>query len=443
MDSRALLGVVAFVLLVGLWLSGQSSQSPLEAVQNAFGPVAIQSGFQPQEIPNYSPPILQAGNQQRSPSTVQGSEGGNSGLPTFNADASTIVNNPVITTQQQGQNSGVQNNATTNNSGVNNTSNTTTNLPSTGFVTASGMKLMLDGQQYRFVGVNVYGLASDGEYHCGGEPDNPDGYVENLFAVLEQNHVNAVRFWAFQSFSHDNFAAIDRVVNAAKRHNVKLIPTLENHWEDCTQDGKKTAGWYSNPDAVYGSYALTYRQFIQRIVERYKYETTILMWQLMNEAESGDAAALYSFARDTSAVIKNIDQNHLVSFGTLGTDQAGTNDQHYIDLHSLPTIDVVEAHDYNRETQPLPGYPWNGDVDRINTIAADLAVARRINKPFFIGEAGIGSRSDRVELFQAKMTAAFNNGTTGYLIWRFDTRSCGGTCFNPSNPLMEIFRSYN
>lgn len=313
---------------------------------------------------------------------------------------------------------------------------------SSGFVRQSGTRLTLDGSEYRFVGVNIYGLASDDEYNCGGNPDDPEEYVENIFSILEQKRVNAVRFWAFQSFSHDDFAAIDRVVNAAKRHNIKLIPTLENHWHHCTEGGDKPSTWYSNPSASYG-YPLSFRQYVERIVTRYRNETTILMWQLMNEAESGNATALFEFTRDISTLIKSIDQNHLVNPGTLGTGQAGTNDQRYIDLHSLASVDIVEAHDYRREGEPLPGYPWDGNIDEIDTIAADLAVSQQLNKPFFIGEAGINERSNRVQLFQAKMDAAFNNGTSGYLIWDFELEECGGYCFYPGDPLIDLFDRYN
>ena len=315
---------------------------------------------------------------------------------------------------------------------------------SIGFVRASGTNLVLDGSRYRFVGVNVYGLASDDEFNCGGNPDDPNEYVEEVFSVLEANHVNAVRFWAFQSFAHNNFVAIDRVINAARRHNIKLVMTLENHWDDCTEGGEKTGTWYANPNADYGSYSLSYSEYVQSIVTRYKNENAILMWQLVNEAESGDANALFTFARDMSTLIKSIDQNHLVSLGTIGTGQAGTNNQRYIDLHSFSTIDVVEAHDYNRDSEALPGYPWNGDVNDIDTIAADLIVSQQLNKPFFIGETGISSSySNRFELFRAKMDAAFANGTVGYLIWRFNTEECSGSCFDPGDDLIDIFRRYN
>ncbi|MFH1246899.1 MAG: cellulase family glycosylhydrolase [Candidatus Micrarchaeota archaeon] len=315
-------------------------------------------------------------------------------------------------------------------------------VASSEFVQANGTHLTLNGASYKFVGVNIYGLASDDDYNCGGNPDDPEEYVESVFTVLEQKHVNAVRFWAFQSFSHDNFVAINRVIAAAKRHNIKLIPTLENHWTHCTEGGEKTASWYANPSGNYG-YTLSFENYVRQIVTRYKNEPTILMWQLMNEAESEDATVLLNFARRMSNTIREIDGNHLISFGTLGTGQAGTNDQNYINLHSLPNVNVVEAHDYSRPNEPLPGYPWNGNVNRLDSIAADLATSQQLNKPFFIGEAGISSQANRVELFRAKMNAAFSNNTRGYLIWNFEMEQCSGYCFYPGDPLMEIFQEYN
>ena len=390
--------------------------------------------------------------------SIQGSTPDNQASPTV-----------LITTGKNGgatQASGGQSNTPPSESGngqnPQQSSNATANPPgstqppalpsSTGFVTASGTHLMLDGSEYRFVGVNVYGLASDGVYSCGPRPADQQAYLESLFSTLESMHVNAVRFWAFQSFSHDDFIAIDRVVNASKRHNIKLILTLENHWGDCTQGGEKTAACYANPNTAYGSYPLSYREYVQRIVTRYKDEPAILMWQLVNEAESRDASALLTFTRDMSQAVKSIDSNHLVSLGTLGTGQGGTSNENYVNLHSIPTIDVVEAHDYNSESQPLPGYPWNMDVNNIASIAADLAVSRQLNKPFFIGESAIANTfTNRVQLFDAKMTASFNNGTVGYLLWVFDlTRARGGTncdgydryCFDEVDPLASLLSNH-
>jgi len=93
------------------------------------------------------------------------------------------------------------------------------------------------------------------------------------------------------------------------------------------------------------------------------------MWQLMNEAESEDADALFDFATDMSALVKSIDPHHLVSLGTMSTGQAGTANEYLINLHNIDTIDVVEAHDYGHNDEPWPSGGHN-DIDRAYTVSA-------------------------------------------------------------------------
>lgn len=345
-------------------------------------------------------------------------------------------------------------------SGGDNITNVTDDV-SYGFVSADGAQLMFDGEEFRFTGINVYGAANDQDvYDCGPTADhgeNADVFVEEMFSFLGSRGINVLRFWAFQTFTDggEDFTALDRVVSYANQHGFKLIPVLENHWDDCTEGGEKDASWYYNGYLQpYGSYPLSYRDYVERVVTRYQNSTAILMWQLMNEAESNDAESLYNFTRDMSAFIKSLDSNHLVSLGTLGTGQAGTTNEDFVALHSLPTINVVEAHDYHRETEALPS---SGS----NSIARALNVANSLNKPFFIGEAGIQSdcsgegcysRGERADLFDAKLNATFANGGDGYLIWIWDNRaehggsSCeelGTYCFTEDDPLVDVLRRYS
>ena len=329
--------------------------------------------------------------------------------------------------------------------------------PAAGFVSTQGMELRLNQEPYRFIGFNVYGLANDRAIssipplsYCGPSADNgqnPDEYLNNLFSTLSSSGVNAIRFWAFQSYTNGgtDFSSFDRVIHYANQYNVKLIPTLENHWKDCTQGDiageEKSSAWYATRyTQPYGNYALSYRQYVEEIVTRYQNEPAILMWQLMNEAESQDADALYNFTADMSGLIKSIDQNHLVSLGTLGTGQAGTANEHFVRLHSLNTIDVVEAHDYNRETQAWPS-------DGSNSINRAFTVAQSLNKPFFIGEAGINvgnerTFQERADLFDAKIGAAFDQGVVGYLIWKWEEGCSSGNCVMEGDPVLDVIERY-
>ena len=239
------------------------------------------------------------------------------------------------------------------------------------------------------------------------------------------------------------------MIGYARQYNLKIIPVLENQWADCTEGGRKESAWYADGyNRPYGGYPLSYRDYVQRIVTRYKDEPVILLWQMMNEAESEDAAALYDFTADISQLIASLDQNHLISLGTIGRGQSGTDNQNFALLHRIETIDVVEAHDYNREQEAWPSSGYHS-IDRAWRTAQDLG------KPFFIGEAGIRvdedvSEAERAGLFEAKLQAAAEHGVAGYLIWQWDNleenygRGCaeGGHCVTEGDPLLEVIRRY-
>jgi hypothetical protein len=99
------------------------------------------------------------------------------------------------------------------------------------------------------------------------------------------------------------------------------------------------------------------------VVARYAAAPAIADWALMNEAESRtlagapDPDALYAFARDMGAYVKQLDPNHLVTLGTIGGGQPGVDGPNLERLHRLPDIDFVEFHDYHAEDEPLPGAP--------------------------------------------------------------------------------------
>jgi endo-1,4-beta-mannosidase len=238
----------------------------------------------------------------------------------------------------------------------------------------------------------------------------------------------------------DGHAPIDRLIAAGKRHDVRLLLTLENEWQDCTEpdastaDGRKGTAWFA------GGWKTTLQPHIERLVARYRDEPQIAMWQLMNEAECPSADALRTFAEEASSLIKSLDGNHLVSLGTIGTGQLGTEGDDYKRLHEIPTIDIVEAHDYHAEREALP-----------EKIAMDMEVARAIGKPFFVGEAGIAaplpqhpfSFEERAALFDAKLEAAFERGASGYLVWSFYDLTGGnwqGWDFGPGDPLAAVLK---
>jgi mannan endo-1,4-beta-mannosidase len=248
---------------------------------------------------------------------------------------------------------------------------TNTPAPATGsanFLGTRGTNFVVNGSLFRFVGANLYNAAGDPTiYECGPWMSNPSSELNNWFAHARSDYgASVIRFWAFQSYAAGgtNWQAFDRVISLAKQNGLRVIPVLENEWSDCTQGGYKYNTWYAGGYLQpYGTYSLSYRDYVARVVQRYRNEPTVAAWMLMNEAESQsssgieDSNALYTFARDVSGYVKSLDPNHLVTLGVMGGGQPGVEGANYQRLHGLPTIDFAEYHDYGADDQSMPGAP--------------------------------------------------------------------------------------
>jgi hypothetical protein len=321
------------------------------------------------------------------------------------------------------------------------------------FITAQGVDLFVGTQRFRFVGANRYDLASfapgSGKFMCGRGYSDTD--LDQLMGELATfAGATVLRMWAFQSFTlgGTDWSTLDRAIATAKKHGLRLIFTLENEWQNCTTadpasaDGRKSAGWFgSGYKSPLGTAPLSYRDYVQLVVARYKDEGSVAMWQLMNEAESSDAAALLAFATDMAQVVKTIDAKHLLSLGTIGTGQPGTQGSAYHDLYALPGLDVIEAHDYGAEAVAMPG-----------PIGTDVTTAAGLGKPFFIGEAGIAAPSprytysftDRATYMDAKVKAHWAAGSDGFLVWSFydlAPDNWQGWDFGPTDPLAAVLKA--
>ena len=330
-----------------------------------------------------------------------------------------------------------------------------------GFVAVKSGALVIDDQPFRMVGVNRYDVASfppgSGKYACGNA--YTDAQLDQLLSELvSSTGATVLRTWAFQSFTDggSDWSSLDRVVAGAKRHGLKLIFTLENEWKDCTQpdsaavDGHKSGAWYRDGyKQATGTYPLAYRDYVQAVVARYANEPTVALWQLLNEAESDDGPALLAFVKDVAALVKSIDRQHLLSLGTIGSGQAGTAGSAFRALHAVAQIDLVEAHDYHNETVALPGSPSSSE----NSVYADLADAKALGKPFFVGEVGIAAPTpmypftvaERAKYMDAKLQALIGAGAVGVLVWSFyDLKPDNheGWDFDGADPLAAVVKKY-
>lgn len=333
-------------------------------------------------------------------------------------------------------------------------------IPNTPYVRNVGRNLYLNGKPYTFTGINAYYIATQWGVNagCGGMLTNAE--MDTFFSLLRPKSV--VRFWAFQSQAVNiqtrelDFSPIDRVVEAAERHNIKLIMVIGNEWKDCDVF-KKTESWYQNGyQQVDGNHLLSYWDYIHRLVPRYAYSTTLAMWELINEPETPNDAdtscsptsskTLRTFFDIVGGEVHWLDPNHLVSSGVIGNGQCGAQQKAYEYIHKSPGIDVASYHDYGYPDKPLPGDTWNGFLVRINQM-------KTINKPLYVGESGMLAQdnligcmnfSDRVIKIKAKMDAQFTAGIVGFLPWNWSSIN-GGTCnydIPPIDPLFDVLNSY-
>lgn len=300
----------------------------------------------------------------------------------------------------------------------------------------------------------MYNAAGDPNiYECGPWMQDPDAELDDWFNRFKcDSSGQVIRFWAYQSYTHGgkDWSAFDRVMRLANRHGLKVIPVLENQWVECSEGGYKYNTWYSDGYLKpYGTNSLSYKEYVRCVVERYKDEPAIAAWMLMNEAESKktsgeeDPEALYSFARDMSTFIKRLDQNHLITLGSIGCRQPGVSGPNYQRLYGLPTIDFLEFHDYGADDKAMPA-----------ALASAINTSNQLNKPILIGEAGIttcgsynGSKQEiqqsRAQRFDAKIGAFFDKGGAGYLIWAWHPNSNCSYDFTTGDPLNAVLISHS
>jgi hypothetical protein len=312
-------------------------------------------------------------------------------------------------------------------------------VPGGAFVRAARCGLWLDGRPVSFVGANRYELASAppgaGDRICGRGYSDAD--LDAIVAgLVDATSADLLRAWAFRRFTRDgdDFTTLDRLIEAARRQGLRLVLALENEWADCSApdpdgaDGRKSARWYRDGYRHPGfDGKLAYRDYVGRVVTRYRDEPVVALWQLLNEPESPDGAALYDFAADVSALIRSLDPNHLVGLGTIGGGQPGTDGAAFVALNALDTIDVVEAHDYSHPPdhaaakEPIPGHAMR----RFDSVFGALREANRLGKPFVLGEVGIPAPppehpftpDERAALMREKLAAHRAAGTDAFLVW--------------------------
>lgn len=339
------------------------------------------------------------------------------------------------------------------------------------FVTRSGRSLQVAGQPFRFVGFNLYDAAASDIYACSPSTRLDDDGLDAAMTSIQDSGGTVVRFWAYQTYTDGgaDFSGTDRVIAAARDHGLRVMPVLEDGPGDCSTGTSRVplssadgGTWYSTGyKTPLGNAKVSYRQYAGLIARHYRDDPTIVAWSLVNEAETTarddqGQSALVDFARDMSAVVHTADPHHLVTLGTQSNGAPGASGADFAAVYRLSGMDLAEAHDwgdYGSDSQAMPGASPDGlpsadECQATNAqIACSFVLAQELGKPIIIGEAGISAensaeRTTRADEFDAKMTAAFQAGAAGYLVWQLNSVNTDGYAVlsGTGDPLYAVIR---
>jgi mannan endo-1,4-beta-mannosidase len=331
-----------------------------------------------------------------------------------------------------------------------------------GFVSTNGSRFVIDGQPFRFVGANVSVMYRD---------EDRERMPETMREAARDG-LRVVRVWAFgeggedgiaavgndkndwprkhrlrpapDKWNEDEFVHLDRVIAEAARNNLRVQLCLTNWWRDTggiTQylywAGIKDAADDSQPFGINMERAMLfytnevtrrlYREHVEKIITRrntvtgvlYRDDPTIMGYELMNEAQAptGRWAERRAWVAEMSAYIKSLDPDHLVTSGTWGY-RTSWERREWLEEHRLPTIDYCDVHNYPRDDH-------DSFVDSPEALREFMdnraAAAFSLNKPFLMGEFGMGPEGykgfSEVEWYRAFFESSLRAGAGGAMFW--------------------------
>lgn len=294
-----------------------------------------------------------------------------------------------------------------------------------GFVQRCGIHFCLDGAPYYVAGTNVYDLFTYGGSYGDTETQYMDkARIDAQFDRLEAAHVGLVRLWMFDheewhgfesakgQYNDQEFALFDYIIESARSHGIRLLPTLENYWEayggidtrlkwEGLPSGQSNRWRFFNKTECPGCFT-QYKDYVKYALNRvnhysgiaYKDDPTIFAWELMNEPryqdvsaeENTDGTTLRAWVDEMAGYIKGIDPRHMVDAGIEGHGTkygfGGDEGNPFVHIQESPYIDFTSAH-------PYPTEEWaNLSLDDTKKLVDSWISDSHdvVGKPFLMGE---------------------------------------------------------
>ncbi|HEX8226606.1 MAG TPA: dockerin type I domain-containing protein [Candidatus Saccharimonadales bacterium] len=260
-----------------------------------------------------------------------------------------------------------------------------------GIITRQGTKLMLDGGQYKFAGLNA-----DTWFGCWAGEIPSDAQLERYFSEINPKSMTRLFF-----VPGSNTAIMDRIVAAAERHHQYLAVALAAGNGDCGQP---------RPNMANPQYELNW---ISTVVPKYKDSPAIGFWEVSNEASGGDPN-IQNYYTVAANRIKQLDPNTLVGSGGVPQYAYGSYER-FKAAHSAPTMDLISIHEYDAAT------------GRSHWAASAEQAAQELQKVWYAGEDGFccnggdtGTESGNASKLDAEWRAYLESPAgAGMLYWDF------------------------
>ncbi|WP_419222719.1 beta-mannosidase [Gordonia sp. CPCC 206044] len=304
-----------------------------------------------------------------------------------------------------------------------------------GRVSTTDTGLTLDRRPWWPAGFNAYQLGTDWSVNrgCGATVD-----LDEYFGQLPARALTRINLFSMFVVNKNtgliDFAPLDRVFAAAKRHRQMVLPVLTGSSGDCEDHEFKERDWYvdgwQHEESPGG---MTFADWMTTAVTRWKNESTIAGWELVGEPEAsvcgpggcawqnrqcptGGAQVLRTFFDTAGARLHELDPDRILFAGFIGGDQCGFEGDDLSTVGASPQLDVLDFHDYGSETT-LYGPAGSNLPTRIRQ-------ARALRKPLMVNEIGIhaGSclpTSTRAAQFRSRIAEQRELGTAGALLWAF------------------------
>jgi endo-1,4-beta-mannosidase len=302
---------------------------------------------------------------------------------------------------------------------------------------------MLEGKEYRAIGVNLPHLASGYNGSWGscrqiyGTPEKMRAAVVEGIRDAGSNKMAFIRFFAmpgrptekaklYDVDKAEYWRQMDAVLNLCREQGIRVIPILGvNRWVGYPELYKELATATTDPNSRQYKDIWTY---IEEFVTRYKDDPVILMWSLSNEAflrvdqekENPNPKDVFTFDvmldlyKHSTARIKKLAPNAIVTSGDNGVRRESacrrgpvaealktnkwppkyalrqdTLKEHLANLlESQQSVDVASIHAYVKRAGEGD---WYYMQEKIGTIAYNgerVRAFRAAGKPVLVGELG-------------------------------------------------------